>query len=35
MYLALETTVAVLAVFLPVFIGLRSRTNSDWRAMQA
>lgn len=35
MYLAIEATVAALTVFLPLFIGLRSCTNSDWRAMQA
>ena len=35
MYLALEATVAALTVFIPAFIGMRSRTNSNWRTLQA
>jgi hypothetical protein len=31
MYYALTTTFAALTVFVPTFIGMRDRTNSDWR----
>jgi hypothetical protein len=31
MYDAIVTTFAVLTVFVPTFIGVRSRTNADWR----
>jgi hypothetical protein len=31
MYDAIVTTFAALTVFVPAFIGMRSRTNADWR----
>jgi hypothetical protein len=31
MYYALVSTFAGLTIFVPTFIGLRSRTNADWR----
>jgi len=31
MYDAIVATFAALTVFLPTFIGLRARTNADWR----
>jgi hypothetical protein len=33
MYYALITTFAALTVFVPTFIGMRARTNSNWRRM--
>ncbi len=35
MYLALEATVLAATVFLPLFIGMRDRTNSNWRSIGA
>ena len=35
MYLALEAAVLALTVFVPLFIGVRDRSNSDWRSAQA
>lgn len=35
MYLALEATVLAATVFLPLFIGLRDRTNANWRSIAA
>ena len=35
MYLALEAAVATLTVLLPLFIGMRDRTNANWRTLQA
>jgi hypothetical protein len=32
MYDAILTTFAALTVFVPTFIGVRARTNSDWRS---
>ena len=34
MYYALVTTFSALTVFVPTFIGMRSRTNADWRSLQ-
>jgi hypothetical protein len=31
MYDAIVTTFAALTVFVPAFIGMRARTNADWR----
>jgi hypothetical protein len=31
MYYAITTTFAALTVFVPTFIGMRDRTNSNWR----
>jgi hypothetical protein len=31
MYDAIVATFAALTVFVPTFIGLRARTNADWR----
>jgi hypothetical protein len=31
MYELLIATFATLTVFVPTFIGIRARTNSDWR----
>lgn len=31
MYDAIVTTFAALTVFVPTFIGMRARTNADWR----
>jgi len=31
MYDLLIATVAALTVFVPTFIGIRARTNADWR----
>lgn len=31
MYDLLITTFAALTVFVPAFIGIRARTNADWR----
>ena len=33
MYEFLIATFAALTVFTPVFIGIRARTNADWRAI--
>lgn len=33
LYYALVSTFAALTVFVPTFIGLRDRSNSDWRAL--
>ena len=33
MYDALIAAFATLTVFVPVFIGIRARTNADWRAV--
>ena len=33
MYLALNATVLALTVFVPSFIGMRARTNADWRTL--
>ena len=33
MYDFLIATFAVLTVFVPTFIGIRARTNADWRAL--
>jgi hypothetical protein len=33
MYDFLITTFAALTVFLPTFIGIRARTNADWKAV--
>ena len=35
MYLALEATIFALTVFLPLFIGMRDRSNANWRTVQA
>ena len=35
MYFAIEATVFALTVFVPLFIGLRDRTNANWRSLQA
>jgi hypothetical protein len=32
MYLALSASVLALTVFVPSFIGLRDRTNANWRS---
>ena len=32
-YDALIATFAVLTVFVPTFIGIRARTNANWRAI--
>ena len=32
MYYAITTTFAALMIFVPTFIGLRDRTNADWRS---
>jgi hypothetical protein len=32
MYNAIVATFAVLTVFVPTFIGVRARTNGDWRS---
>lgn len=32
MYLALTASVLALTVFVPSFIGLRDRTNANWRS---
>ena len=31
MYDAIVATFAALTVFVPTFIGMRARTNADWR----
>jgi hypothetical protein len=31
MYTAITATFAALTVFVPTFIGLRARTNANWR----
>jgi hypothetical protein len=33
MYFAITSTVLALTVFVPSFIGLRARTNGDWRSL--
>jgi hypothetical protein len=33
MYTAFETLALALTVFVPSFIGIRARTNSDWRSL--
>lgn len=33
MYEILIATFATLTVFVPAFIGIRARTNADWRAI--
>jgi hypothetical protein len=33
MYLALITAVAASTVFVPSFIGIRARTNANWRSL--
>jgi hypothetical protein len=33
MYEFLVATFAVATVFVPTFIGIRARTNADWRSM--
>ncbi len=35
MYLALEVIVFASTVFVPSFIALRDRTNSNWRSINA
>jgi hypothetical protein len=32
MYLAIVATVFASTVFIPSFIGIRARTNADWRS---
>jgi len=32
MYYAITTTFAALTVFVPTFIGMRDRTNANWRS---
>jgi hypothetical protein len=33
MYELLIATFAALTVFIPAFIGIRARTNADWRTL--
>ena len=33
MYYAIVSTVFALTVFMPTFIGMRARTNADWRSL--
>jgi hypothetical protein len=33
MYLALITLVSASTIFVPSFIGIRARTNADWRSL--
>jgi hypothetical protein len=33
MYLAIVTAVFASTIFVPSFIGIRARTNSDWRSL--
>jgi hypothetical protein len=33
MYDAIVATFAALTVFVPTFIGVRARTNADWREL--
>jgi hypothetical protein len=35
MYTAIITIVFASTVFFPSFIGIRARTNADWRSRQA
>lgn len=35
MYLAIEATILAATVFLPLFIGMRDRTNANWRSINA
>ena len=34
MYYALVTTFSALTVFMPAFIGMRARTNANWRSLK-
>jgi hypothetical protein len=33
MYLAIVSTLFAATIFCPTFIGIRARTNSDWRQL--